>query len=107
MPLCDLDNDAKTCPHCGYKAKRLPTYRECRPVPEQQWQPIAVGDLVERGLTAIGITKERVEAFTRTEGQPGGCGCGSRQKWLNEKGFEVQRAIRDGYKAVERFYLGE
>jgi hypothetical protein len=108
MPLCDFDNDAKTCPACGYKAKRLPTYRECRPVPEKQWQPIAIGDLVERVLTAVGVTKERVERLTRTEGKPGGCGCGcdGRKKWLNEVGYKAQYAIRDGYKAVERFYLG-
>jgi hypothetical protein len=59
-----------------------------------------VGDLVERGLTAIGITKERVEAMTRTAGKPGGCGCEGRKKWLNEKGVEVQKAIREAAKRV-------
>jgi hypothetical protein len=78
------------------------------PRKREKWQPpIAIGDLVERGLTAVGITKERVEQFTRTEGKPGGCGCGARQKWLNDVGYKAQYAIRDGYKAVERFYLGE
>jgi hypothetical protein len=71
------------------------------------WKPVPIGDLVERGLTAIGITKARVERLTRTKGKPGGCGCGARQRWLNEVGFKAQYAIRDGYKAVERFYLGE
>ena len=107
MTYCDFNNPTLTCPTCGYVAKRLPTYRECRPVPEKVWRPIAIGDLVERGLTAIGITKERVEKITRTEGKPGGCGCGARQKWLNDVGFKAQYAIRDSYKAVERFYLGE
>jgi len=78
------------------------------PRKREKWQPpIAVGDLVERGLTAVGITKERVEKLTRTEGKPGGCGCGARKKWLNDVGYKAQYAIRDGYRAVQRFYLGE
>lgn len=64
------------------------------------WQPIMVGDLVERGLTAIGITKERVERLTRTEGKPGGCGCEWRKKWLNDAGVRVQQAIRNAAKTV-------
>lgn len=104
---CDFDNPAKICPTCGYVAKRLPTYRECRPVPEPVWRPIPVGDLVERGLTAIGITKERVEKLTRTEGKPGGCGCAGRQKWLNEVGNRVQIDARNALIAAKRFYVGE
>lgn len=78
------------------------------PRKREKWRPpVAVGDLVERGLTAVGITKERIEKLTRSEGKPGGCGCGARKKWLNEVGYKAQHAIRDGYKAVERFYLGE
>lgn len=107
MSYCNFDNPHQTCPVCGYRAKRLPTYRECRPVPARKWKPIMVGDLVEKALTSVGITKERVERLTRTEGKPGGCGCAARQRWLNEVGFKAQYAIRDGYKAVERFYLGE
>jgi hypothetical protein len=53
-----------------------------------------VGDLVERGLTAI------VERLTRTADKPGGCGCEGRKKWLNEKGVEVQKAIRETAKRV-------
>ena len=75
--------------------------------PNKQWQPIAIGDLLERGLTSVGITKERVEQMTRTTGKPGGCGCQDRQRWMNEAGFRVQRAVRGGYLAVQRFYLGE
>jgi hypothetical protein len=105
--LCDFNNPSKTCPTCGYVAKRLPTYRECRPVPEKVWRPIAVGDLVEKGLTAIGITKERVEAITRTAGKPGGCGCGARQKWLNEVGNDVQIAARNALLAAKKFYVGD
>ncbi len=101
---CDFNNRKRTCPVCGYKAKRLPTHRVCRPVPPKVWRPIAVGDLVERGLTRLGITKERVERWTRTAGKPGGCGCDRRKKWLNDAGFRVQYAVIGAVKKAQAFY---
>ena len=71
-----------------------------RAKPPDNWQPIMVGDLVEKALTTIGITRERVEQLTRTEGKPGECGCAGRKKWLNEKGVQVQTAIREMAKRV-------
>ena len=107
MPLCDFDNPALVCPACGYRARRLPTHRECRPVPERVWRPIPIGDLVEKWLTAIGITKERVERWTRTQGKPGGCGCAARQKWLNDVGNRVQIKARNALIAARKFYVGD
>lgn len=107
MNLCDFDNHDLTCKACGYRARRKKTHRECRPVPEKPWQPVAIGDLVEKWLTAIGITKERVEALTRTEGKPGGCGCAGRKKWLNEVGNKVQTDARNALIAAKRFYVGD
>ena len=104
---CNFDNPSRTCPTCGYVATKLPTYRECRPVPEPVWQPVPIGDLVERGLTALGITKERVEQWTRTEGTPGGCGCEGRKKWLNEVGNKVQADARNSLIAAKKFYVGD
>ena len=75
--------------------------------PPDQWKPFMVGDLVEKALTTVGITKERVERLTRTEGKPGGCGCDGRKKWLNEKGAAVQYAVRDAGQAAAKFYFGE
>ena len=75
--------------------------------PPDQWKPVMVGDLVEKALTTIGITQERVERLTRTEGKPGGCGCGARKRWLNEAGATVQYAVRDAGKAAAKFYFGE
>lgn len=75
--------------------------------PEREWKPIPIGDLVERGLTAIGITKERVEKLTRTEGKPGGCGCAGRQRWLNEVGNKVQTDARNALIAARKFYVGD
>jgi hypothetical protein len=107
MKHCKFAQHDMTCPACGYKARRLPTFRECRPVPKPVWRPIAIGDVVERWLTRIGITRERVERWTRTAGKGGGCGCEARKRWLNDVGFWVQWRIRSGYFAVQRFYLGE
>jgi len=87
-------------------AERLPTYRERRPVPVKKRKPVMVGDLVENALTSVGITRERVERLTRTEGKPGGCGCDGRKKWLNEAGAKVQYAVRDAGKAAAQFYFG-
>lgn len=95
LRLCDFNNANLTCPACGYVAKRPKTFRRCTPVPGAVWQPVDVGALVERALTSIGITKERVEALTRTAGEPGGCGCDARKKWLTEVGNRVQRTGRD------------
>ena len=100
MRYCDFNNAELQCPVCGYRAKRLPTYRECRPIKQPEWKPIMVGDLVEKALTSVGITQERVERLTRTAGKPGGCGCQARKKWLNEAGVEVQKAIRETAKKV-------
>lgn len=49
---------------------------------------IAVGDVVERTLSSVGITKELVERITRRP-----CGCPARQKWLNQWGYARQREL--------------
>lgn len=106
MTLCDFNNPHRTCPTCGYVAKRLPTYRHCAPVLEQVWRPIPIGDVLERFLTRCGITKERVERWTRTAGKPGGCGCAARQKWLNEWGNKQQIRVRNALLKYRALYVG-
>jgi hypothetical protein len=96
------DATSIVCPACAIQREDGPT----RPV-EDFWRPIPIGDLVEKGLTAIGITKERVEKLTRTEGKPGGCGCAGRKKWLNEVGNKVQIDARNALIAAKRFYVGD
>lgn len=102
---CDF-SESLTCPRCGFQARRRPTYRVCRPVPDD-WQPFALGDAVERALSALGVTKERVEQWTRTAGEPGGCGCAARQRWLNEAGFRAQRALRNRLLVYRKFLTGD
>lgn len=47
---------------------------------EKSW-PRGLGDMVAAGLSSIGITKERVEAFVG-----GPCGCPERQAAMNAAG---------------------
>lgn len=100
--LCDFGNPQMTCPHCGYQAKRLPTYRTCSPViaPTE----VMIGDVLEKWLTSAGITKERVERLTKKVGKSGGCGCQQRQQWLNEKGVKLQRRLRALLERARKAY---
>jgi hypothetical protein len=52
-----------------------PAYPRARP---------GLGDMVAAGLSAVGITKERVSKLAG-----GGCGCAKRQAALNELGRKI------------------
>lgn len=67
-----------TCRRCGRSvlAKSRTVIAVCRV------QPPGLGDMVAAGLSAVGITKERVEAVV------GPCGCDERQELLNRLGHE-------------------
>lgn len=89
--ICEYRDGA--CVHCGYRPESMPFFRNCpsllsgRKVHEIQLekpkQPrgYGLGDIVAAGLSAIGITKERVSAAVG-----GDCGCAARQQALNEWG---------------------
>jgi len=61
---------------------------------------VAVGDLVERMLTAVGITEERVKQWTRLQD----CGCKARAKWLNKWSFEQTERIERLLNRAARWY---
>jgi hypothetical protein len=61
---------------------------------------VAVGDLVERMLTGIGISKERVQQWLRVKD----CGCAKRQKWLNQWGYKQQDRIERVLNRAARWY---
>jgi hypothetical protein len=61
---------------------------------------VAVGDLVERMLTGIGISKERVQQWLRVKD----CGCAKRQKWLNQWGYKQQDKIERVLNRAARWY---
>ena len=128
MMLCDFvfdpdgDRLRATCARCGRVArvKSRRVYAACRaaaePITQKQladiassgadpdgWKPAQLGDIVERGLKAIGITEQRVSRWTRARE----CGCSARRSALNAWGERQQRKIREAAKAVARAYLGE
>jgi hypothetical protein len=61
---------------------------------------VAVGDLVERMLTGIGISKTRVQQWLRVKD----CGCAKRQKWLNQWGYKQQDRIERLLNKAARWY---
>ena len=60
---------------------------------------MGLGDLIQRALSSIGATSERVEAWL---GRP--CGCKERQEKLNQLGFWATR-ISKGFVAKASEYL--
>jgi hypothetical protein len=93
---CDF-SQSLVCPRCGYTARHPNTFRQCVSPPTRG--PVMVGDAVERMLSAVGITPDRVEQLI---GQP--CGCSGRKRWLNEAGVAVQNAVSKAVDAAARFY---
>jgi hypothetical protein len=61
---------------------------------------VAVGDLVERMLTGVGISKTRVQQWLRVKD----CGCAKRQKWLNQWGYKQQDRIERLLNRAARWY---
>jgi hypothetical protein len=71
------------CVICGRTATvqgEKPPVAECKVPPPKP----GLGDMVAAGLSAIGITKERVSAVVG-----GDCGCAKRQEALNALGRRV------------------
>jgi len=61
---------------------------------------VALGDAVERMLTSVGISKERVQWLTRTKD----CGCKARQKWLNQWGYKQHAQVERIVAKAARWY---
>jgi hypothetical protein len=95
---CDYDPATLACRSCGHVAKRLPTHRKCTRA--FHFRKVAAGDLVETMLTSMGITKERVQAWTRTKD----CGCKARQRWLNQWGYRQQERMERLLNKAARWY---
>jgi hypothetical protein len=70
VKYCAFENGR--CARCGHVARHGRHVRQCRS---------GLGDMVATGLSAVGITKERVSKLLG-----GDCGCGERQRKLNEIG---------------------
>jgi hypothetical protein len=61
---------------------------------------VAVGDAVEKMLSAVGVTKERAQEWTRTKD----CGCKQRQQWLNQWGYKQQDKLERVLNKAARWY---
>lgn len=77
--------------------KQFPQPRTTRPAPRRK--RFALGDAVERTLSAVGITKELVQKITRKP-----CGCPARQKWLNQWGYKQQERIEQAVNKAAKWY---
>ena len=71
---CDIDPESLRCRVCGAWVSGPNVRRNCCPRP-------GLGDMVAAGLSAVGITPERVSAVIG-----GPCGCEERKEALNDWG---------------------
>ena len=78
MSDCDIDPSSLRCRVCGAAVSSPSVRRNCGQPPP------GLGDMVKAGLSAIGITEERVSAAI---GRP--CGCSERAEKLNELGRKI------------------
>ena len=76
---CTIDRETLRCVVCGSKFQRHDVLANC-----QGKSSPGLGDMVKAGLSAIGITEERVSAAI---GRP--CGCSERAEKLNELGRKI------------------
>ena len=106
--MCDFSADTLRCGRCGYLAKRLPTYRVCRTIPEIARKiaedqstrrisipPLKIGTAVARTLSAVGVTPARVKQFTGKD-----CGCDKRKSAMDAAGAAVSAIVERGANAV-------
>ena len=66
------------CGYCNAELERRMACPTCG-------APPGLGDYVHAGLSAVGITPERVAAVMGV----GDCGCEGRRQWLNEAGRAI------------------
>lgn len=95
------------CEFCGLQMPPAGVKRNCGKFMESLRPPIALprvslGAAVEQMLLMLGITKERVQAWTRMKD----CGCPARQRWLDQWGYAQQEKLERVLNKAARFYFG-
>jgi hypothetical protein len=106
--MCDFNADTLRCRRCGYLAKRLPTYRVCRTIPEMAVKiateqttrriavpPLPLGTAVSRGLAAFGVTPQRIKKAIGRD-----CGCDKRKAILDAAGAAISSIVERGANAM-------
>jgi hypothetical protein len=91
----EIQDDQLVCQNCGLKVKAslFPKGRPfvactkpaLSPPAAQPAQGRGLGDIVSDSLSAVGVTKELAQSVASKLGVKD-CGCGQRQKWMNEQG---------------------
>ena len=76
---CEIDPGSLRCVKCGAIVSGPHVRRNCGA------ERVGLGDYLAAGLSAVGITKQRVQALASRVGIKD-CGCGKRQKAANELG---------------------
>jgi hypothetical protein len=107
--FCVFDADTLRCSRCGFKAKRLPTFRSCRTILEMASDVVKknsteritvpslrLGDAAASTLAVVGINPERIKKWTGAKE----CGCEARKRALNAVGNAVSRLIQNSANAV-------
>lgn len=85
FPLLEMPCDGSqcACPYCGAKAVKPEkgfVLHGCKKRPVTK----GLGDMVADGLSALGITEERVSKLVG-----GDCGCSKRKQLLNQLGRKI------------------
>lgn len=106
--MCDFNEESLRCKRCGYLAKRLPTYRVCRTIPEMARKiatdasskrvrvpPLRIGSAIAAGLAAVGVTPERIKEATGKD-----CGCNKRKDVLDAAGEAISAVVERGLNAA-------
>ena len=92
----EVQEDRLVCQNCGLAVKASlfskgkPFVACTKPspppvVPPAQANGRGLGDIVSDSLSAVGVTKELAQSVAAKLGVKD-CGCGKRQKWMNEQG---------------------
>jgi hypothetical protein len=106
--MCDFDRESLRCHRCGYLAKRMPTHRVCRTIPEMAEKiasdqsthrikvpPANVGTAVAGLLSAVGVTPDRVKKVIGKD-----CECDKRKATLDKIGAAVSAVIERAANGV-------
>jgi hypothetical protein len=98
--ILSLDTKHPSFPFAAIGDMTKPRESARKKPPKSPRRRVAVGDLVERMLTGIGISKARVQQWLRVKD----CGCAKRQRWLNQWGYKQQDRIERVLNRAARWY---
>lgn len=106
--MCSFSADTLRCQRCGYQAKKLPTFRVCRTIPEIAQRivqersakriripPVPLGRYAKKALSSIGVTPERVSKAMGRD-----CGCNAKASAMDSFGAAVSQVVENAANAA-------